>query len=182
MHSIAAFPLRIGAARIGALTVYDSRPRALEGDRLDDAFALTAVVARTLVALQVADADGDLVPRLSAGTSVAAGVVARRLRFDPSRRASTSHDLQHHRDTQRLTAHRKPTSMASREALLASTFLTVADTLVDDFDVVEELGTLCGRCVGLLGASASGILLADPRDALPVMATSGEQASLLELF
>lgn len=72
--------------------------------------------------------------------------------------------------------------MANRETLLASTFLTLADTLVDDFDVVEVLGTLCGRCVGLLGASASGILLADARGALHVMATSGEQASLLELF
>ncbi len=74
VRSIAAFPLRIGAARIGALTVYDSRPRALEGDRLDAALALAAVVARTLVALQVTDADDDLVPRLSRGTSVGGAV------------------------------------------------------------------------------------------------------------
>ncbi len=72
--------------------------------------------------------------------------------------------------------------MPSRETLLASTFLTLADTLVDDFDVVEVLSTLCGRCVELLGASASGILLADPRGSLHVMATSSEQANLLELF
>lgn len=72
--------------------------------------------------------------------------------------------------------------MAHRETLLASTFLTLADTLVDDFDVVEVLTTLCGRCVDLLGTSASGILLADSRGALHVMAASGEQANLLELF
>lgn len=72
--------------------------------------------------------------------------------------------------------------MASREALLADTFLKLADTLVDEFDVIDVLTTLSGRCVELLDAAATGILVADAGGALQVMAASSEAASLLELF
>jgi GAF domain-containing protein len=72
--------------------------------------------------------------------------------------------------------------MKTREALLADTFLTLADTLMDDFDIVEILTLLAGRCVELLDAAATGILLADPRGVLQVMAASSEAANLLELF
>lgn len=72
--------------------------------------------------------------------------------------------------------------MAAREALLADTFLKLADTLVDDFDVIDVLTTLSGRCVELLGAAATGILLADERGSLQVMAASSEAVNLLELF
>jgi len=72
--------------------------------------------------------------------------------------------------------------VASREELLADTFLALADTLVEDFDVIELLTMLSGRCVDLLGASATGILLADVDRTLHVVAASSEQANLLELF
>ncbi len=72
--------------------------------------------------------------------------------------------------------------MASREELLADTFLALADTLVEDFDVIELLTMLSGRCVELLDASATGILLADVHRTLHVVAASSEQANLLELF
>ena len=72
--------------------------------------------------------------------------------------------------------------MASREAKLAETFLLLADTIVDDFDVIDLLTMLSGRCVDLLEASASGILLVDANGALQVVAASSEQATLLELF
>ncbi|MGI8984912.1 MAG: ANTAR domain-containing protein [Acidimicrobiales bacterium] len=72
--------------------------------------------------------------------------------------------------------------MPSREALLADTFLQLADTLVDDFDVIELLTTLSVRCVDLLDAAATGILLADAHRNLHVVAASSEQANLLELF
>ena len=36
-------------------------------------------------------------------------------------------------------------AVASREELLADTFLQLADTLVDDFDVIELLTMLSGR-------------------------------------
>ncbi|MDQ2729144.1 MAG: GAF and ANTAR domain-containing protein [Actinomycetota bacterium] len=72
--------------------------------------------------------------------------------------------------------------MASREHVLADTFLKLADTLVDDFDVIDVLTTLSGRCVDLLDAAATGILLADTCGAMQVMAASSEAANVLELF
>ncbi len=70
----------------------------------------------------------------------------------------------------------------SREQRLAEVFVELADTLVDDYDVLELLQTLCERSVELLQADAAGLILADPRDVLHVMASTSEQAKLLELF
>jgi hypothetical protein len=72
--------------------------------------------------------------------------------------------------------------MASREQLIATTFVELADTLVADFDVIDFLHTLATRSVELLGATAAGIMLADPRGELKVMASSTEEARLLELY
>lgn len=72
--------------------------------------------------------------------------------------------------------------MATREELLARTFVELADTLVDDFDVIDLLTTLTERCVELLDASGTGILLGDQHDSLQMVAASSEQAQLLELF
>ncbi len=72
--------------------------------------------------------------------------------------------------------------MATREELLAATFLQLADTLVEDFDIVELLTMLTDRCVELLDAAASGIMVTNPRGHLQVMAASSEDANLLELF
>jgi GAF domain-containing protein len=72
--------------------------------------------------------------------------------------------------------------MVTREALLADTFLKLADTLVDDFDAIEVLTMLTSRCVELLDAASSGILLADPDGVLHVMASSSDEANTLELF
>jgi anti-sigma regulatory factor (Ser/Thr protein kinase) len=70
----------------------------------------------------------------------------------------------------------------SREQVLARAFVELSDTLVADFDVVDFLHTLAGRCVELVGAQAAGVMVADQRGALRVMASSSEQARLLELF
>ncbi len=70
----------------------------------------------------------------------------------------------------------------SRERLLAQTFVEMADTLVDEFDVIELLETLAQRCVQLFDAAACGLLLADAGGRLRVMAASSEQVRLLELF
>jgi GAF domain-containing protein len=72
--------------------------------------------------------------------------------------------------------------VATREELLAETFVELADTLVDDFDVIELLTMLSERCVELLGAAGTGILLGDQRGRLQMIAASSEQAQLLELF
>ncbi len=69
-----------------------------------------------------------------------------------------------------------------REQLLAETFVELADTLVADFDVVDFLHGLADRCVRLLAVDAAGLMLADQRGSLRVIASSSEQARLVELF
>lgn len=68
------------------------------------------------------------------------------------------------------------------DARLAETFVELADTLVANFDVVEFLHTLTERCVELLDVHAAGLLLADGRGALRLVAASTSQAEVLELF
>lgn len=70
----------------------------------------------------------------------------------------------------------------SREQQLTRAFVQLADTLTDDFDVIDVLQQLCARCVELLDVSAAGVLLADVRDDLQLLAASDERARLLELF
>jgi len=77
---------------------------------------------------------------------------------------------------------RETLSHHERQALVAETFVEIVDTLVEDFDVIELLTVLTSRCVELLDVAAAGILLADPRGQLRVMAASTEAIELLELF
>ena len=68
------------------------------------------------------------------------------------------------------------------ERLVAEAFVELADTLVDDFDVMDFLHQVTVRCAQVLGVSAAGVLLADQRGALRVAAASTEQTRLLELL
>src|SRR5688500_18334744 len=69
-----------------------------------------------------------------------------------------------------------------REAQLARTLVELADTLVDDFDVVELLTLLADRCVEVLNVSAAGLMLVAPEGDLRVVASSSEEMRLVELF
>jgi transcriptional regulator with GAF, ATPase, and Fis domain len=66
--------------------------------------------------------------------------------------------------------------------LLSETFVELTDTMVADFDVIDFLHVLTDRSVQLLDVSAAGLLLADPRGELRVVAASSDAARLLELF
>ncbi|MEV4656533.1 GAF and ANTAR domain-containing protein [Micromonospora sp. NPDC049301] len=68
------------------------------------------------------------------------------------------------------------------EIQLSDVFVEMADTLVDDFDVLEFLHVLTERSVQLLGVSAAGLLLTDQQGTLQVVAASSERTRLLELF
>ena len=65
---------------------------------------------------------------------------------------------------------------------LAEVFVEVADTLVDDFDLIEFLQMLSAHTSDLVEARAAGLLLADQDDRLQLMAASDERAQMIELF
>jgi GAF domain-containing protein len=71
---------------------------------------------------------------------------------------------------------------ASVDERMTETFVEMADTLVAGFDLMEFLHTLADRCVELLGVEAAGLLLADGRGALQLVAASTERARVAELF
>ncbi|MEV0275186.1 GAF and ANTAR domain-containing protein [Streptomyces sp. NPDC050610] len=73
------------------------------------------------------------------------------------------------------------TSM-SRQQQVSEVFVELADTLVDEFDIIDFLQKLSARCVDLLDVAAAGILLADPHGTLQTIAASDEHTRLLELF
>ena len=70
----------------------------------------------------------------------------------------------------------------TREHQLAEAFVEAADTMVDDFDIIDFLHTLAERCVTLLDVDAAGLMLVDERGVLHATAASSENARLLELF
>ena len=71
---------------------------------------------------------------------------------------------------------------SGRETLLIRAFVELADTLVDDYDIIDLLDRLAGYCVELLAADSAGILLADAHRDLRVVASTNEQTEWMELL
>lgn len=69
-----------------------------------------------------------------------------------------------------------------REQLLITSFVGLADTLVDDDDIIDLLDRLVSHSVELLAAESAGILLADAQRTLRVVASTNEQTEWTELL
>lgn len=69
-----------------------------------------------------------------------------------------------------------------RETRVLHAVVSLVDSLLDDFDVVELLTDLTERCTQLLDISAAGLLLADPYRHLHLMAATSQRTRELELF
>jgi transcriptional regulator with GAF, ATPase, and Fis domain len=71
---------------------------------------------------------------------------------------------------------------AAREGRLTEAFVSLADSLVSDYDVVDLLHNLIDVSIELLGVTAAGLVLHDPAGAMEVLASSSEETRLLELL
>ncbi|MHA6783012.1 GAF and ANTAR domain-containing protein [Pseudonocardia saturnea] len=69
-----------------------------------------------------------------------------------------------------------------REPLIIRAFVELADTLIDDYDIIDLLDRLAGHCVALLAAESAGILLGDAESKLWVAATTDERTGWMELL
>ena len=70
----------------------------------------------------------------------------------------------------------------TRETKLTEAFVKLADTLVADFDVVDLLHWLVEECTQILDTQAGGLLLMDPAGELQLIASTSEDAELVELL
>lgn len=65
---------------------------------------------------------------------------------------------------------------------LADTFVSLADTLVDDFDLLDFLGLLAEKASQHLNVAAAGVILSDQRGGWRTTATWNEVPQLVALF
>ena len=69
-----------------------------------------------------------------------------------------------------------------REGRVLDAVVSLVDSLLDDFDVVDLLTELTERCADLLDVGAAGFLLADPLGQLRLVAATSTQTRELELL
>jgi GAF domain/ANTAR domain len=73
-------------------------------------------------------------------------------------------------------------TQSRRERDVLEAVVSLVDSLLDDFDVVELLTQLTERCSDLLDVSSAGLLLADGHGQLHLMTATSSQTRELELF
>lgn len=73
-------------------------------------------------------------------------------------------------------------TQSGRERRVLEAVVSLVDSLLDDYDVVELLNQLTDRCTQLLDVSSAGLLLADTRSRLHLMAATSSKTRDLELF
>lgn len=69
----------------------------------------------------------------------------------------------------------------TREKMLSETFVELADTLVDEFDVLDFLHNLSSRSVQILGSDAAAIVLKDRYGQLQVAGSTTHAAEEIEV-
>jgi GAF domain/ANTAR domain len=69
-----------------------------------------------------------------------------------------------------------------RETRVLDAVVSLVDSLLDDFDVVDLLTELTERCAQLLDVEAAGLLLVDPLEQLRLLAATSGETRELELF
>jgi hypothetical protein len=75
-----------------------------------------------------------------------------------------------------------PGSDVTRERAVIGAFVHLADTLVDEFDVIEFLQYLTQCCVDLAEVDEAAVMLAPPSGRLQAVASSSEVSRVLELL
>lgn len=85
-------------------------------------------------------------------------------------------------NVQRNTTNHPEVFDMSTQQRLTEVFVELADTLVDEFDALDFMSTLTERSVELLNADAAGVILNDGHNNLHVVASTSDQAEILELF
>ncbi|CAN5139321.1 GAF and ANTAR domain-containing protein [soil metagenome] len=70
----------------------------------------------------------------------------------------------------------------SRETRINAAFVTLADTLTTEYDMVDLLDTLVQECVGILGVQAGGLMLVDGSGQLHLMTSTSEAAGFVEVM
>jgi GAF domain-containing protein len=70
----------------------------------------------------------------------------------------------------------------SREERINAAFVTVADTLIADYDVIDLLHTLVEVCANVLDVQAAGLVLADDDGSLQLLASTSERADFVEIM
>ena len=165
----------------------DGDLQAAVGDPDSNAWAELNALSRA----EVSQATGMLVAQLGVEPDRGAGAAARpRLRHRPQRhRRRPRHPRPPTQTGGRLMGGRpdqSPTEVnmteTPRETQVLDAVVSLVDSLLDDFDVVDLLTELTERCADLLDVAAAGLLLADPLEQLRLLAATSEQARELELF
>jgi GAF domain-containing protein len=68
----------------------------------------------------------------------------------------------------------------TREARVAKAFIRTTSALMTPYDIVELLSTLMATCTDIFGLEAGGILIADVVGDLELVASTSEEASIVE--
>ncbi len=69
-----------------------------------------------------------------------------------------------------------------REGQVLDAVVSLVDSLIDDFDIVDLLTQLTERCAQLLDIASAGLLVMDPRGQLQLIAATSEDTPDLEVF